>query len=406
MYKNFLFTFFLCTAMVLHAQENTYEYLLNVGVDFNQADLIPDSVIQNHDIFLIGETHGFHDNYRIAWKMIQEFKRKTNFRYMLAEMDWASSQKLNQALLQQDTIALREYMKKSKGTPAWCQERYELYKNIMRLNQESEIKIQYIGVDVPSGGIRLSLERIQSIRNTYKTSTDTLDAILNQTKLNDSVIGLIGRMKHHVIDNYTEQDFFEHNYHIQNILGYWEAANTSTQNDWDRVRDSCQYENYKLLEKYYDLENEKMLGVWGYIHTFQKESERIKWFSSRMKKGLNKRIYSYRIFYFNSQCMLPASWVPGVIKFYRSPKKLYYSMDVQNDDHWATGKKDGAKYLKKVTDKNTITVFDINRPQSPYKEQRLLLFNYGTNWVTTQYFQSVIVVQNSKATRPLGVNKK
>lgn len=407
MFKSLSFITFFGLSTLLNAQQSTTEYLVSVAKDFNEPELIPDSILQNYDLFFVGETHGFHDNYRIAWKMIQEFKRKTNFKYMLAEMDWASSQKLNQTLLQQDTIALRAYMKKSKGSPAWCQERYELYKKIMRLNQESEVKIQYIGVDVPSGGIRLSLERIQAIREANHSLTDTLDAILNQSKLNDSIIALIGQLKLPAsVERYTERDLFEHNYHVQNILGYWEAANTSTQNDWDRVRDSCQFENYKQLEQYYGLENEKMLGIWGYVHTFQKESERIKWFASRLNKDLNKRIYSYRIFYFNGQCMLPASWVPGVIKFYRSPRKLYYSMDVQNDDHWAGGKKEGAKDLKKVTAKKSITVFDLDRPESPYRQEPLLLSNYGTDWFTTAYFQSAIVVRHSESTTPLGVNRK
>ena len=390
----------------LWAQMDISSYLNLVKVDFQQPNLIPDSVIQNYDVILIGETHGFHDNYTIAWKLIKEYKQKTDFKYMLAEMDWASAQEINTILNEQDTVALNAYINDLKGSPAWCKERYDFYFNIMKLNQTTNRKIQLIGVDVPSGGIKLALERVQTLRSKYRTNTDTLDAILSQNTLNDSVITLIQNM--HLVNmetTYSSKDLFEHNYHIQNISGYWEAANTPTESAWDRVRDSCMFENYKRLEQYYNLTDEKMIGIWGYIHAYQQESERTKWFASRLKNELNKQIYSYRIFYFNSKCMLPASWLPGVLTFYRLKKKSYYNINVQNDDSWVNGKKPGVDELRKVTPRHSIFLYPLNQLNSPYIQQMSLVPGVYHDWVTTDYFQSAIVVRHSPPTIPYGENK-
>jgi hypothetical protein len=404
--KHIICTGFLLFCLNAIGQVNILQYLDSVHVDFNEPDIISDHVIQDYDILFIGETHGFHDNYTIAWKMIREFKQKTDFRYILAEMDWASAQKLNTALIQNDSNALKEYMKSSKGSPAWCKERYGLYLNIMELNQTTNQKIQYIGVDIPSGGIRLALKRVQSIQNKYQGDTSIVHSILGCKTLNDSIVQVIDNMQ--LASNkleYTHDDYFEYNYQLNNILSYWKAANTSTMNQWDRIRDSCMYENYRLLEQHYGLDGEKMIGIWGVTHTYQQESENIKWFASQLNHDLHKRVYTYRTFYFDSECMLPADWLPGVLTFYRSKKKIYYNTNLQNDDSWATGKKPGAKDLKKASTKNSIALFNLNATFSPYLQLQLLVQSSQNNWATTNYFQSAFVVRNSIATQPFGKNQ-
>lgn len=389
------------------AQNSTEAYLENVKVDFHQEDLISDDVIENNSILLIGETHGFQENYNIAFKMIAEYKRKTNFKYILAEMDWGSAQHLNTLLISQDTLALKALMNESKGSPAWCKERFDFFKKIMTLNQEQQQKIRYIGVDIPSGGIKLTLEIIRDIKAKYNENASFLDSAISNPRLNKALISYLKKLQNSMINiEYNSKDTFEYKFHINNLLNYEAAINTNTQHEWDVVRDSCMFENYKLLEKQYNLYDEKMIGIWGTTHVYQKASEEVNWFASSLKNQLDKQIYSYRIFYIQSECMLPASWLPGFLTVFKSKKKLYYNTKLQNDNSWATGKKDGLKEMSKTVSPKSTVFYDLTKEGSPYKEKPLLVLNSSTDWVTTQYFQTAIIVRNSLATEPLGLNMK
>ena len=389
------------------SQSDINEYLNDVKIDFNKSSILPESIISENDIILIGETHGFRDNYTIAYQFISEYKMKTNFEYVLAEIDWASAQELNSILINSDTLKLKAYIDDSKGSPAWCKERYDFYLKLMHLNQSTEKKIKYVGVDIPSGGIKLALLQIKNIQSEYNIDTQFLDSLIERPRLNDSVIN---HLKHLLTTSsnskFDTKDLFEYKYQINNIIQYSIASKTTTMKRWDQVRDSCMFENYKLLEKHLNLYNQKMIGIWGSSHVYQKQSEGISWFASKLKKDLNKKIYSYRIFYFDSKCMLHSNWLPGILKVFKSKKKMYLETKLQNDDSFATGKKKGIKDLLKSTSKKSITFFDLTKSNSPYKINPLLVINGNVNWTTTDYFQTAIVVRNSSATEPLGENKK
>lgn len=407
-----LFSFLILSIIIYYssmreiiAQDATKAYLERVKVDFQEQNLISDEVINKYSILLIGETHGFQENYNIAFKLIAEYKRKTNFRYILAEMDWASAQKLNSILMHQDTLALLDFMHESKGSPAWCKERYDYYKKIMVLNQTYPQKINYIGVDIPSGGIKMALEIIRDIQLNYHESTSVLDAAIATPSLNKALIAYLKKLQNSANNTrYDPQDAFEYTFHINNLLNYSLALATNNEHEWNIVRDSCMFENYQLLEKQYRLHEEKMIGVWGVTHTYQRPSEGINWFASSLKSKLHKQIYSYRIFCLNSKCMFPASWLPGFLKVFKSKKKLYYKIKLLNDNSLLTGKKAGLKDISKTVDPKSIIFYDLTQEGSPYQQQPLLVSSHRKDWVTTHYFQTAIIVRHSLATEPLGLN--
>ncbi len=380
-------------------------YLKEVMTDFSaNTDLMTDSIVDNHQLFFIGEIHGFQDNYKLAYKLIEEFKRKTNFKYILSEQDFAATTKLNYYISNADTIGLSKFIMNFKTSPSWSKERYEFYKKIIELNKKYDKKIQFFGVDITAGGIKPSLMRIKEITQKYHMEDTRLDSIIASPGMKTSIILYIKQLSENSGSlSFNEEDAFEYKYHLNNILNFNKALNTS---NWDLVRDSCMFENYRMLEEHYGLQDEKMIGSWGYIHGFQQQSEGIKWFASRLKQNLGKKIYTYRIFYLDSKSMFPANWVPGILKVFKSKKKIYYNVKLQNDDHWASGYKQGLEYLKKISPSEAISFFDLEKSGSPYRNGKDLVMGILNNAVTTDYFQTAIVVRNSKPTEPFGRNRK
>lgn len=389
------------------AQNTPKAYLNAVGVNFfdNQEVIYPD-VASNYDIVLIGETHGFSKNYEIAFKLIKEFKQKTNFEYLLAETDLASSQRLNEILRSKDLEKLRAFMGEFNRSPAWCKERYDFYLNLIELNKTTDTPIQYFGVDIPSGGIGFCLEQMKTIQEKYNYQSSKMDSFVVESEVSYRLRDFLSELRMDIEGkHFSADDQFEHNFHLNNILNYVKALETDTQLEWDRVRDSCMFENYKALISHYDLSNEKMIGVWGTIHTYQRASENVSWFASLVKENLDKKIYSYRIFYFDSKCMVHSSWIPSVLKVFRPKKKAFYNIKLQNDDSFGTGKKEGVKQLKKACPKRSTVLYDLTREKSPYNELKNLVICFDEDWGTTDFFQSAIVVRNSPPTTPLGSNR-
>ncbi len=123
-----LLAVFACTTSTLFAQVSEKTYLKSNLIDFRKSDdLISQETINAHQILLVGETHGFQANYEIAQKLMTEYKRKTDFQYILAEMDWGSTQQLNELINKKDTAGIRAFMNLTKGSPAWCKELFAYY---------------------------------------------------------------------------------------------------------------------------------------------------------------------------------------------------------------------------------------------------------------------------------------
>ncbi|WP_461631544.1 TraB/GumN family protein [Labilibaculum euxinus] len=390
------------------AQDSIVDYLNLVKQEFSlQEQLIPDSVVEKYNIVFIGETHGFNDNYKVAYKLIKEYKSRTDFTYLLAEMDWATSQKLNSYLLNEDTTSLKGLIDKTKSSPAWCKEKYDFYKKLINLNRQSENKILYVGVDIPAGGISNTVCRLIEIKEKYGEADAKLDSIGNNINSNQENIRYIKKLYEESKNkSYGSEDLFEYRYHLENILNYSSAIHTTSDIGWDKVRDSCIFDNYKKLESQLHLKNQKMIGVWGYSHTLQEPTDGVRWFAANLKDALKKKVYTYRIFYFDSKCMISEKWIPGLLKITKSKKKLYYNLNLQNDDNWVTGTKEKVKELRNVTPKNSIFVYDLTHNNSPFKSNPFLIVNRDLDWNTTDFFQTAIVVRNSKPTEPFGINKK
>ena len=161
-------------------------------------------------------------------------------------------------------------------------------------------------------------------------------------------------------------------------------------------RDEAMVLNFKNTIKKQKLENEKFYGLFGFFHALQNNDKR-ETFASRLKK-MGIKTTSFVSYTLDSEMYLP--------KNPQFPTPDNEKVDWLNADGPLQLVK-GISDLKEVSKPNAITLFKLNSKNSPYlKSQNLISIKsrlIGENIVpeagtcTTDYFQYVFLLRNSKA---------
>jgi len=163
-------------------------------------------------------------------------------------------------------------------------------------------------------------------------------------------------------------------------------------------RDSMMVVNFNNTVKKMNLENEKFYGLFGYFHVLQNTTENGREsFASGLKK-LNIKTTSFISYAVNSEMYLPKN-----PQFPTPPDEKIDWINADGPLQLVKGIND----LKEFGKPNTMTLFKINSQKSPYfKSQSLITVKsriFGENIVpqkgafTTDYFQYVFLLRNSKA---------
>ena len=255
-----------------------------VGIgQVKSIEYFPESVSTEHQIFFLGETHGIHSNFIHSMTMVEELKSKNDFKFILAEMSFSAGLLLNNSIQQKDTVALKKVLIGFGETFYRTDEKYRFYKNIIRLNEKYETKIEVLGVDIPASARHFC-------DSVLKTSKDTF-----------------------VVE------------YVQNNLKQAERAFKASDSDWDKTRDPMIFENFKKLQKHYNLNAHKAIGFWGTSHINKSKSEGVEWFASNLVKD-GVKVYSIAQYYINSSVMKPWFWV----KNEPEGKCFYFQDDYSN----------------------------------------------------------------------------
>ena len=163
-------------------------------------------------------------------------------------------------------------------------------------------------------------------------------------------------------------------------------------------RDSAMVINFKNSIQKLKLENEKFYGLFGYFHVLQNITENgKKTFASELKKS-DIKTTSFVSYTLDSEMYLP--------KIPQFPTPENEKVDWINADGPLQLVK-GINDLKELSKPNSITLFKLNSKNSPFlKSQHLINIKsrvFGENTVpqkgtfTTDYFQYVFLLRNSKA---------
>ena len=100
--------------------------------------------------------------------------------------------------------------------------------------------------------------------------------------------------------------------------------------------------------------------------------------------------------------------LPKIVRLFKSYSKLNKTLYTETrilNSFW-TGAGFDIKLLRKVSQRNTISMYDITVKDSPF--YKIDKFSFGTslkdNEFTADYYQYILFIRNSKAQVPLGNN--
>jgi hypothetical protein len=166
-------------------------------------------------------------------------------------------------------------------------------------------------------------------------------------------------------------------------------------------RDSAMVLNLEDYVKKHHLEDEKFYGLFGFFHVLQKGKDTASPFAARLKnKG--RKITSFVSYTLDSEMYLPKN-----PQFPTPPDEKVNWINADGPLMLVKGIND----LKELSQANSISLFKLNAQGSPYKTSQDLITvksrMFGENIIpsdktyTTDYFQYVFLLRNSKALRKL-----
>ncbi|WP_417888062.1 hypothetical protein [Zunongwangia sp.] len=168
-------------------------------------------------------------------------------------------------------------------------------------------------------------------------------------------------------------------------------------------RDSAMIMNFKKFIKKKKIENEQFYGYFGLFHVSQETiKNNTKSFAERLKSN-NFKVKSIVCLNIDSEVYLPKN---EKIPTTKSEKISFLNMD------GPIVLVKGINDLKKASTKENITLFNLNKKNSPYFNSKKLITmktNFiNQNWSpekdnlkTTDFFQYAILIRNSKANTPI-----
>lgn len=249
-------------------------------------------------------------------------------------------------------------------------------------------------------GVKYYIAEMDSL-TAKKLNVFLKDSSKDEAKLKEVVVAIKQRIpqqsSQELFDKWNE--IYDYNQKLSDSLKITVIGIDKNFDDASKVsRDSAMVMNFKNSIKKMKLENEKFYGLFGYFHALQSKTENGKeTFASGLKESGIKTI-SFVSYTIDSEMYLP--------KNPQFPTPEDEKIDWVNADGPLQLVK-GIKDLKELSNPNAITLFKINSSNSPYfKSQHLINVKsriFGENIVpkegtfTTDYFQYVFLLRNSKA---------
>lgn len=359
-----------------------------------------DSHLKTNDLFLYGEFHGIKETTQIDFELIKYFNKKAGMKIHLAEIDFSQAYFLNE-YLKNGNEKLIDYVLNS-----WIiyhgHNNYD-YKNkwiqIYKLNEvnpeNSQIKVYGIdkiqNIDVTKNHLKILLSKINLSSDFPKDENLFLEWVKDELPKLISSINLNSTNINYAID-------IEHI--RKNLIDYKTTD-----------REEIMFLNFNDLYKRYNFEGEKIYGYFGEAHVLQKEMNNKKDFGALMQNQnspVKNKTYTIISRYLDSYMDAPSKYLP----FFLRSNKEHTKTGVSCDNTFSLYHF-GISDLKNVTNKNTTTFFDINKPKSPYKKSLRLIKSTGLlslisgmkitdkNTSTTDYAQGIILIRNSDWAEPL-----
>ena len=372
-----------------YLEENHIMIDLEETNDFTDLSIIDDD-LEGKEIFLVGENHGVLVNEQLRMKFLKYFKFKTNFKYYLWELPFSVAFFLSKYLETGDEKILRGIYEPLKGTFAWNKESFNHWKKLYQFNIKlpTTRKIKIIGIDIE-----------HQIKNAFKymlyvlpENNDT-EYILNKLKKlsneikDEEIIEFCKWLKRDMkkrdgfYKKHLKENYFGFKLVNDNLLSRYKVYNG---NNFNAIRDKKMYENFIRIHN--RLPTGKYYGQLGLSHVFQRETSYVDWFGSILNKNPMFQDKVLSIVYIYDNC------------------KYLYPTDLKDYQGVMTTLDSKLNILKKYA-KGECTLFKLNGTDSPFDKRLLwpIVHKIPEGGVTTDYFQYIILIRNSKALTSLKV---
>ena len=376
-----------------------------------------DKTFYANDLFLLGEMHGTANSYRVQQLLVDELKRKTNFKYYIAEIDYLESLSVNRYLETGDESHLKSVFESMRGGFAYSREYYDVFTHIYKLNQTLKAKdrIQFVGVDrfSPDSANLAYLGKILEETNYKKGSLEILEEILKpkqKTYEYDEWKTLFDNLSKEIKSNEKQYQklfrnkFWEFEFLIDNFTASFPIRETRnvkplSEEETDSIRDAQMAKNFATLYQNLSLKDQKIFGFFGREHTYKETGKRTNWMTARIKVENPKlKTATIALRYMESNFMIPTYFLEQ--QFGTKQEKLFFYGGFQNDNSPFV-KAVGIEDLNAVKPDAEVVLFKLNGQNSPYNSLPDLVDEIAEGKATTDYFDYAILLRKSKATTPI-----
>jgi len=183
--------------------------------------------------------------------------------------------------------------------------------------------------------------------------------------------------------------------YILNTMDLTYKIKTSEEDKQDSLRDHQMFENFKELSKLLTIKkSDKLLFSGGREHVIKSELPNTQKFVHLIERHLYKnKTLSIVMFYTNSMFMIPNE------QFGIEGEGAYSEKNFFNDDG-PFFQLDNINLIKDVSQGKNLTIFDLHGKKSPFTTENIFTKEYSSPYPTSQFYDFVILINNSKATKP------
>lgn len=378
------------------AENKTSQYMYNS----DYVDLSPlISDLNQHKIFLIGETHGLQENSMIQKEFIMFLKENTQLKYVLMEISPATSYLYNQYLKTGDLTIIDPIFEKIKGTYAYTKEAYNFIKWLYGYNQtfDEDDRLQIIGVDIihpyQDTGI-LVLQNILAHHQAPNAVQQEVDDLLDFQFISKSdpnmkkLLKITKALLDHLLKNTDlykdiyEEDFIVLHSILLGIPRGIECYEADVYVGSNNLRDKTMYDIFKLQVPYGT--EEKIFGQLGVGHTLTSNpTDDIKWFSSYLNTDQHyaNQVISTKLYYDSATKLEKKDGQYTTITF-----SDFYPSD-EMESHYT----------------KTHVLYKLNEPDSIFTQN--MVFDFAgigiQNRALTDFIQYYILFNEASASHPL-----
>jgi len=362
---------------------------------YNSGFNIMDSDIDKNNVILAGEGHAVAENSELELALLKHLNQKDKIRYLLAEMGYSSSCYINEYLESGDEAKLKLIYNDLVSTASWSKESYnfwiELRKYNLTIPEDQRIKV--IGIDIEHQ-VKTACDYLYSIlppaappkviKSSIEKYTDNF-----KSKNNNNMLATIKNLQNDIKTKpgiyraYLGSSYFNFSIVLDNIVNSINAYASNGANFAD-IREPAIYNNFRRVYSY--LPKGKYFGEFGMEHVYQRTC--ISYLGNKTRFAM----------YLNSN----GSPVRGKI--------LSIAYGYENCTYMTWGHNYGESIADSVISdinildrysKTDTTIFKLDGNKSPFSSKSY--FVKGPNGgYTTDYFQYIILIKNSKGTIPLG----